>query len=89
MNALIESFLNVKDEIRIEAARALAKLTERNTPTILEEFSGSEPSKRPGIAWALGKAGTFSVDQIVSTFVDDDARRWAAYILGSQDQERF
>lgn len=89
INALIESFLNIEEEIRIEAARALAKLTEAYTPKILAEFSASEPSERPGIAWALSKRGRFSVEQLLHTLVDDDARRWVAYILGTQDQQEF
>lgn len=89
LDALIESFTSVEEGIRIEAARALAKLGTMFTPEIVEEFPKSEPPKRPGIAWALSKSAHFTVEQLLATLVDDDARRWVAYIVGTQDQQRY
>lgn len=89
LDALIESFASVEEGIRIEAARALAKLGTMFTPEIMEEFPKSEPQKRPGIAWALSKSAQFTVEQLLATLVDDDARRWVAYIVGTQDQQRY
>jgi len=89
LDALIESFVSVKEGIRIEAARALAKLGTMFTPEIVEEFPKSEPQKRPGIAWALSKSAQFTIEQLLGTLVDDDARRWVAYIVGTQDQQRY
>lgn len=57
LNALIESFTAVEESIRIEAARALGKLAQRFTPEIIREFPQAHSSKRPGISWALSKAG--------------------------------
>ncbi len=89
MNALIDSFEAVDDEIRIEAARALAKLASRFTPDIVGQLPQNLPQKRPGIAWALSKSGKFTLQDMLKTLVDDDARQWVAYILGTQDQQRF
>ena len=89
LDALIASFVTVEEEVRIEAARALAKLAAEFTPDIVEEFARSESSKRPGIAWALSKSTQFTVEQLLSTLVDDDARRWVAYIIGTQDQQSY
>jgi hypothetical protein len=89
LDALIASFITVEEGIRIEAARALAKLATDFTPEIVEEFPRSEPSKRPGIAWALSKAAQFTIEQLLSALVDNDARRWVAYIVGTQDQQKY
>jgi hypothetical protein len=74
--------------IRIEAARALSKLTDSSSQTILEALAKSEPSFRPGIAWALGKSEHLSIENFLKVLVDDDARRWVAYIIGMQDPQR-
>jgi HEAT repeat protein len=64
LNALIESFTVVEESIRIEAARALAKLAQRFTPEIIREFPIAPPAKRSGISWALSKAGKFTHQDI-------------------------
>jgi hypothetical protein len=89
LNALIKSFTVIEKNIRIEAARALAKLAQRFTPEILTRFPQADISQRPGISWALSKAGMFSVHDMLNLLVDDDARMWVAYILGTQNQEKY
>ncbi len=37
----------------------------------------------------MSKSGKFDFQDLLNTFVDDDARHWVAYILGTQDQRRF
>lgn len=86
---LIDSFVNVHENIRVEAARALAKLALQFSPEIIKKFSNSTPEKRPGIAWALSKSGKFSVKDMLNVLVDDDARQWVAYMLGTQDQQKY
>ena len=56
---------------------------------VLTEFSSSEPSKRPGIAWALAQAGKASIEQLLNMLVDDDASRWVSFIIGTQDKQKF
>ncbi|MBM3238199.1 HEAT repeat domain-containing protein [Candidatus Poribacteria bacterium] len=89
IGALIDSFMAVDNEIRIEAARALAKLSLRFTPEIIKQFPESPPDKRHGIAWALSKSGQFALQDMIDALVDDDARQWVAYMLGTQNQKRF
>jgi hypothetical protein len=89
LSALIESFAAVEENIRIEATRALAKLAQRFAPEIIREFPRAHPSKRPGISWALSKAGKFTIRDMLDLLVDDDARQWIAYIIGTQDQQRY
>jgi len=89
IDALISSFIAVEEEIRIEAARALAKLATEFTGEIVGEFPRAEFAKRPGIAWALSKSALFTIEQLLSTLIDEDARHWVAYIIGTQDQHKY
>jgi HEAT repeat protein len=89
LNALIACFGEVDEEIRIEAARALAKLAMDFTPQIAGSLPDSDPSIRPGIAWALSQSRQFTLAQMLDALVDDDARRWVAYILGMGQEPRL
>jgi hypothetical protein len=48
-----------------------------------------ELDKRPAIAWALSKSGRFKLEDLLNALVDEDARHWVSYILGTQDQQRY
>ncbi|MEX2410286.1 MAG: HEAT repeat domain-containing protein [Candidatus Paceibacterota bacterium] len=85
--SLIESFKNVDDLIRVEAVRALAKITERYPNDILEQFKKSDAEVRPGIAWALSKRKNWNYDILNALdFNSVDSRQWAAYILGTNKE---
>ncbi len=86
---LLDSFNALDVAIRIEAARALAKLARVTVDDVLQALQASTPVQRPGIAWALSKAGSFAVRQLFPALTDDDARHWVAYIIGTQDPERM
>jgi HEAT repeat protein len=85
--ALVESFNAIELVIRIEAARALAKIARRHLDAVLKAFPRSTPPERPGVAWALSKTGGFTVEQLLPTLIDTDARQWVAYILGTQERD--
>jgi HEAT repeat protein len=85
--ALIESFNALDMVVKIEAARALAKVARTHLDDVIHALPMSTPNERPGIAWALSKAGGFTVSQILSTAVDEDTRQWLAYIIGTQERE--
>ena len=89
LSVLIDSFSAVDEGMRVEAARALAKLASRFTPEIVDRFPYVTPDKRPGIAWALSKSRRFKVEDLLDILVDEDARHWVSYILGTQDQQRY
>lgn len=89
MDALVQSFLAIDEEVRIEAARALAKLAKRYAPRVLDEFVREGPAERAGIAWALSRSKQLEIDQLAQALVDDDARRWIAYIVGSQAPQDY
>jgi hypothetical protein len=67
----------------------LAKLAMDFTPQIAGSLPDSDPSKRPGIAWALSQSRQFTLAQMLDALVDDDARRWVAYILGMGQEPRL
>lgn len=85
--ALVESFTSLETVIKIEAARALAKVARKHLGDVITVFPTSNPDQRPGIAWALSKAGGFRVTDILPSLSDDDARQWVAYIIGTQPRE--
>ena len=89
LDVLIDSFSAVDEGVRIEAARALAKLASHFTKEIVDEFPQAPLDKRPGIAWALSKSGRFKLEDLLKALVDEDARHWVSYILGTQDQQRY
>jgi HEAT repeat protein len=84
--ALIESFIALDLRIRIEAARALARLARVYLADVVGALQKATPDQRPGIAWALAKAGGVTVEHIVPALGDVDSRQWIAYVLGSQPQ---
>ncbi len=89
LDALTESFVSVDLGIRIEATRALAKLTKEFSPDLLDRFRASTPTSRPGIAWALTKSGSLTLDQLIGSLIDEDSRKWISYIIGVQGEERY
>lgn len=89
IQTLIQGFDEVDDLIKIEAARALAKLADDNTSNLIEQFKETSTNRRPGIAWALGRQGKFTVTDILSCLMDDDTRQWVAYIIGSKNESDY
>lgn len=85
LGPLIESFKALETEVKIEAARALANLGHRYRADLVRAFPGAAPEQRPGVAWALSKAGGITIADLLGALVDDDARHWVAYMLGTQD----
>ena len=84
---LVESFGTLDTVIKIEGARALAKIAREHLSDVLLAFPEGTPEQRPGIAWALSKAGGFTISQVLPSLVDEDARHWVAYIIGTQNRE--
>jgi len=80
--ALIDAFNFTNTEIKIEAARALLKITPTQIEPIIAMMKAGAPAKREGIAWALAKAGGFNPNDLLGNSTDDNLRRWVGYILG-------
>lgn len=85
--ALVQVFLELAEPIRVEAARALRKIAATTGANIAAKLPAAQDNQRAGIAWAISRSGRVKVDELVPLLVDDDARRWVAYILGTQDQQ--
>ncbi|MEW6381936.1 MAG: hypothetical protein AB1611_20355 [bacterium] len=82
---------NVSQEIRAEAARALAKISENNTEKVLEQFASADEITRPGIAWALSKRGRLDIRKIIDIVPLDsiDTRQWVAFMLGYAEHNQL
>jgi len=89
VDALIQVFLELAEPIRIEAARALHRIAAATGANISSKFPTAQDDQRAGIAWALSRSGRVNVPDLLPLMVDDDARRWVAYILGTQDRNAF
>ncbi len=89
INALIQTFTELAEPIRIEAVRALRKISEIEAKNIVSKLASSNEDQRAGIAWSISRSGNVVVDDLLRVMVDDDARQWVAYILGMQDKEKY
>jgi len=89
LTAIVSSFNAVDESIRIEAARALAKLTKNYSVDILKKFTSATSVEKPGVAWALGKSSSITLDQLLNSIQDLDSKEWVSYIIGTQGEEKY
>jgi hypothetical protein len=89
LKAVVTSFNSVETNIKIEAARALGKLTKNFSNDILNSFEKATPIEKPGVAWALTKSTTLNIDQLISSLKDLDSRHWVSFIIGTHGEERY
>lgn len=89
LEVLINSFTSMDSNIKVEAARAVAKLCSKFAPNVIDKFFEVDDQKRPGIAWALSKSEQFDVEDLINNLDNDDVRKWVAYIIGTQDQSKY
>ena len=88
LNALVTAFDAVDKNIRLEAARAMVKLNELFAQETVKLIPGSNDSQRAGISWSLSKSGNFTIHDLLAV-MDDDARKWIAWIIGTQKEQRY
>jgi HEAT repeat protein len=86
---LVQSFSDLALTVRVEAARALAKAARTHADLVTDLFATASAEQRPGVAWAMAKAGGITLDRLLPALADDDAREWVAYIVGTQPKEAF
>jgi hypothetical protein len=81
---LISTFETLSPVIKMEAARALRKLSDNFSPIVIDEFFNTSEVRRPGVAWALAKTEVMDVIDFLSrhNLYDIDKRHWMAFILG-------
>jgi hypothetical protein len=85
--SLIGAFQVLDTEIRREAGRALSKLASSFRGEVIAAFpAGDAAAQRPGIAWALSKAGV-TIDDLLGTLTNEaNVRHWVAYMIGTQNR---
>lgn len=89
LNALVTAFDAVDKDIRVEAVRALVKLNERFADATLKLMPMSTDTQRAGISWSLSKAGNFTVHDLIAVMTDDESRKWVAWIIGTQKEQKY
>jgi len=89
LETIIASFNFVEENIRIESARALAKLAKNFNDDILSSFQTASPGERPGISWALTRSLSLNLDQLLPCLNELDSRHWISYIIGTQGEECY
>lgn len=86
---LVQSFDDLALSVRVEAARALAKAARAHADLVTDLFTTASAEQRPGVAWAMAKAGGITLDRLLPALAITDAREWVAYIVGTQPKETF
>jgi len=89
IDALSSCFNNFDQNIKIEAARALAKLTSNYTNDILTRFYNSTSEEKPGLAWALTKSDDINIEILLNHLNSLESRQWISYIIGYQGEEKY
>jgi len=89
MDALVRVFNEVEEGIRVEAARALAKFGDKFTKEIIRFLPRSNENERAGVAWALSKSGNFVIGDLIPAMIDNEARKWVAWIIGTQKEAKY
>ncbi len=79
----------VEESIRIEAARALAKVPKNYSNDILKKFTSATSNEKPGVAWALTKSNSLTLDQLLASIKDQDSKEWISYIIGTHGEEKY
>lgn len=89
IDALSNTFLGIHENIKIEAARSLAKFVVNYTPEILTKFKVASDLEKPGLAWSLTKSPTLNLEQLMDALSGTNTREWVSYIIGKQGEEKF
>lgn len=89
LTSLIASFNSTDENVKIEAARALGKLTSNYSNEILSAFNIATPNEMPGVAWALTKSNSINIYHFLDNLNSLEARQWISYIIGMQGEEKY
>lgn len=89
LTSLIASFNSTDENVKIEAARALGKLTSNYSNEILSAFNIVTPNEMPGVAWALTKSNSINIYHFLDNLNSLEARQWISYIIGMQGEEKY
>lgn len=56
---------------------------------VIEFIPKSNEEERAGVAWALSNGGNFRVEDLLPVLTDDEARKWIAWIIGTQKEADY
>jgi hypothetical protein len=80
--SLIGTFNSNPLDIRIEAARALLKISGKQVPFLIDQLKKVEQASRDGIAWVLARSETVDLSSLLTSDDDLNLRGWASYVIG-------
>ncbi len=83
MSALADAFTARREEIRVEAARALTKLAKEHRMPTVELFKQVSDAARPAVAFALRRGAGATTAELQHALQTDDMRQWVAYVIGT------
>lgn len=89
IQTLVGAFDEEHEEIKAESARAMLRMVQAHKNDVMKLFPGGTEEARAGISWALSKSGQVSVKELLPVMVDEQARRWIAWIIGTQKEGEF
>jgi len=88
INVLKNSFNALETNIKVEAARALSKISRNNVSDVIKLLSLGNPEEKQGIAWAISK-NEFRINDLLPFLTDRETRTWISYIIGMQNKENY
>lgn len=86
--ALIGTFNANPLEIRIEAAKALLKISSQQVPLLVDQLKRVDPPSRDGIAWVLARTKNVTPATLLADTDDANLRAWSSYVIGLE-QNKF
>lgn len=89
LDALVSVFDDIEINIKAESARSLLRLAKLFRRDIMQFFADGSEDARAGISWVLSNNGQFSIKDLLPLMVDENSRKWMAWIIGTQKEEKF
>jgi hypothetical protein len=69
-------------DIRIEAARALLKISGNQVPFLIDQLKTVDEASRDGIAWVLARSEKVKPSSLLASGDDVNLRAWVSYVIG-------
>lgn len=86
ISTLVSSFNALEEIIKVEAARALAKFSNKDSKDLIPFLKDSNSEEKQGLAWAISRAEV-KIRDLLPFLTDEESRIWISYIIGVQDKE--
>ncbi|MGD9494751.1 MAG: HEAT repeat domain-containing protein [Armatimonadota bacterium] len=86
---LVAAFSALGVGVKADAARALSTIAREHVEDVIGALSEAPRDARAGIAWALAHTDAVDIERLLNQTVDDETRRWAAYVVGNHQRDGF